>query len=93
MKKNTQVGASHAQVKLMDAIGNAIMRHTTISPMTEEDIISVMGFATGCAIGQARSRKDRRLLRETAIANIDYGLDQIRSQGAGLIMPPGQIIQ
>jgi ADP-dependent phosphofructokinase/glucokinase len=85
-----RVGESHT--RLMHAIGNAIMVQTSASPMTEEDIIGVLGFTLGCAIARAsKGRISRRQLREMAVANVDTGLNAMTSNMAStsLILPEG----
>ncbi len=87
MASTVRVKTSVAQERLMDAIGLAIRQHTLVSPMGIDDIVSVMAFATGCAIGQGDNRRDRRLLREMAVANIDHGLDAVMGKAGNLILP------
>jgi len=87
MASTVRVKTSVAQERLMDAIGLAVRQHTLVSPMGVDEIVSVMAFATGCAIGQGDSRRDRRLLREMAVANIDHGLDAVMGKAGNLILP------
>lgn len=87
MATAVRVKTSEAQQKLMDAIGEAVRKHTQFSPMGIDDIVSVMAFATGCAAGQGDNRRDRRLLREMAVANIDHGLNAVTGQAGNLILP------
>lgn len=86
MAKTERVSSTLSQQKLMDAIAEAIRKHTLTTPMGIDEIVSVMGFTTGCAIGQGDNRRDRRLLKEMAIANIDHGLDTISGKVGGLIL-------
>lgn len=86
MTSTVRVKTSQAQERLMDAIGEAIRKHTLVSPMGIDDIVSVMAFSTGCAIGQGDSRRDRRLLREMAVANIDHGLNAVMGNAGNLIL-------
>lgn len=88
MVATTKVQSNQAQQRLMDGLQQTIMRHTTVSPMTVEDIVAVMAFCTGCAIGQGDTRRDRRHLRNTAVANLDYGMDAVRgTERPGIIVP------
>lgn len=87
MATTVRVKTTLAHEKLMDAIGEAVRQHTLVSPMGIDDIVCVMAFATGCAIGQGDNRRDRRLLREMAVANIDHGLDAVRGNVGNLILP------
>jgi hypothetical protein len=83
-----KVGESHE--RLMYAIGEAIRVQTSVSPMSEEDIIGVLGFTLGCAIARAgKGRINRRQLREMAVANVDSGLNAMTSSMANtsLILP------
>lgn len=80
-----KVGESHE--RLMMAIGDVIMRHTQQSPMTHEAIVGCLAFCAGAAIGQAKSRSDRRVLRQMAEANLDFGTQAITGSGSGIIMP------
>lgn len=81
---------SEAHERLMHAIGEAIRVHTTHTPMEIDGIVGVLGFCTGAAImSGGQGRTDRRQLREMAVANIDYGMDAMRSSVANtsLILP------
>jgi ADP-dependent phosphofructokinase/glucokinase len=85
-----KVGESHE--RLMFAIGDAIRVQTSVSPMSEEDILGVLGFTLGCAIARAsKGRIERRQLREMAVANVDNGLQAMTSSMANtsLILPDG----
>lgn len=88
----SKVRVGEAQEKLMLAIGEAIQRQTMQSPMSLEEIVGVVAFCAGAAIMRGGgSRTDRRQLREMAVANIDYGMDAMRSSVANtsLILPGG----
>ncbi len=83
-----KVKTNAAQQALMNAIGNTINAHTMIAPMRIEDIVTVMGFATGCAVGQGITRSERRKLRELVVANIDYGMAMIQGESSpGIVLP------
>lgn len=87
-----KVKVGEGQERLMLAIGDAIRIHTTQSPMSIQDIVGVITFCAGAAIMRGGTdRLDRRQLREMAIANIDYGMDAMRSSVAdtSLILPDG----
>jgi len=86
----SKVKVSESHERLMHAIGETIRIHTTQSPMPLEGIVGVLAFCSGAAIGRgARDRQTRRLMREMAVANIDFGLDAITSSMASssLILP------
>lgn len=85
-------GINDNHTRLMIAIGEAIRVHTSRSPMSEEDIIGVLGFTLGCGIARAaKTRNDRRLFREMAVANVDSGLQAMIADTASnsLILPEG----
>lgn len=82
------VKASESVVRLQKAIGLAIMQHTMISPMSEEDVIAVLGFCAGAAIANANQRNTIGQYRQMVIANIDLGIQAFLSQPkSGLILP------
>jgi hypothetical protein len=84
-----QVKASENVVRLQQAIGLAIMNHTMISPMTDDDVIAVLGFCAGAAIANSGPRHTKSELRQMCIANIDNGLQAFLSQPKSpLILPP-----
>lgn len=86
----SKVSVNESHTRLMLAIGDAIFAQTSKSPMSEEDILGVLGFTLGSAIARAgKGRTSRRMLREMAVANIDRGLDAMVSSMANtsLILP------
>ena len=86
----SKVSVDQSHHRLMMAIGDAIRVHTTHTPMTLEGIVGVVAFCAGAAIMRGgNGRVNRRQLREMAIANIDYGMDAMRSSEANtsLILP------
>lgn len=84
-----KVKVSEAHERLMLAIGEVIQRHTAASPMTHENIVGVLAFCTGAAIGQAKTRGERFQLRKMADANVDFGTQAITGSApsSGLILP------
>lgn len=80
-----------AQQKLMTEIGMAIMRVTMISPMPIDDIVGVLAFTTGAAIGNQPNKAIYRTkdLRQMAVANIDHAIDAAlkAQQSSSLILP------
>lgn len=87
-----KVRVSDSHERLMLAIGETIRLHTTQSPMNLEGIVGVLAFCSGAAIARgSKTRNMRRLMREMAVANIDFGLDAITSSMANssLILPEG----
>lgn len=81
---------SEAQQKLMTEIGMAIMRVTMISPMPIDDIVGVLAFTTGAAIGNNPNKAIFRTkdLRQMAVANIDHAIDAaLKAQQSPLILP------
>lgn len=75
-------------VRLQQAIGTAILNHTMISPMTEEDIIAVLGFCAGAAIANSGPRHTKGELRQMLIANVDHGLQAFLSQPRPTLILP-----
>jgi hypothetical protein len=75
---------------LMLAIGDAIAKHTTKSPMTLEAIVGVLGFCAGAAIIRGtKQRSTQRNLRNIAQGNVDQGMEAMTRavSGTSLIMP------
>lgn len=88
----SKVKVGDAQERLMLAIGDAIRIQTTQCPMSLQEIVGVVAFCAGAVIMRGGSdRLGRRQLREMAVANIDYGMDAMRSSAANtsLILPTG----
>lgn len=84
----TNVKASENVLRLQKAIGLTIVNHTMVSPMSEEDVIAVLGFCAGAAIANANQRNTIRQYREMLIANVDLGINAFLSQpNSGLILP------
>lgn len=85
----TKVDESHE--RLMLAIGDVIMKHTTQSPMKIEGIVGVLAFCAGAAIMRDpnTNRNVRRQLREMAVANVDMGMDAMRASSS--IILPGDL--
>ena len=83
-------GTNPKQAALSLAFGEAIQRFTLISPMTAEDVIAVLCFTAGSAMGQvaAHSKHDARQLRAMGVNMVDAGLDSARAgTGAKIILP------
>lgn len=86
----TDMKVNENQERLLKAIGEAIERHTALTPMPIDMIIGVLAFTTGAAIGQAKHRSQRFELRKMAEANMDNGTQMITgAKPSGLIMPAG----
>jgi ribosomal 50S subunit-associated protein YjgA (DUF615 family) len=86
-----KVSASEAQTRLMQYIGGVIQQVTMTSPMSVEDIVSVLGVCCGAAIANGKSVMSRRELRQMVLANLDNAMqtaDQMPK--SAIIMPPGQ---
>lgn len=82
------VKASENVLRLQKAIGTTIVQHTLVSPMSEEDVIAVLGFCAGAAIANASKRNSIGQYRQMLIANIDNGINAFLSQPkSGLILP------
>lgn len=82
--------ANPAMTRLALAIGEAIQRHTLTSPMTAEDVIGVIAFCAGSAIGQKEAQRQHKVreLRQMAVANIDLGIQSAQqASGPRLILP------
>ena len=76
--------------RLMLAIGDAIAKHTTHSPMTLEAIVGVLGFCSGAAIVRGtKSRQMQRKLHAIATGNVENGMEaMIRAESnTSLILP------
>jgi hypothetical protein len=78
----SKVKVDERHERLMLAIGETIQRFTQQSPMTHEMIVGCMAFATGAAIGQAKTRGERFQLRKMADANVDLGTQAITGSAA-----------
>lgn len=90
MSSVSKVKVSESHERLMLAIGETIRVHTMQSPMPLEGIVGVLAFCSGGAIARgAKGRQMRRLMREMAVANIDFGMEAISSSMANtsLILP------
>lgn len=75
--------------RLALAIGAAITQHTMTDPMPVEDVIGVLGFCAGSAMGQKEAKRFKaRELRQMCIANIDHGLSSALGAGKPLIILP-----
>lgn len=75
--------------RLAIAIGAAIRDHTMTEPMPFEDIIGVLGFCAGSAMGQEPARRFKKSeLRQMCISNIDHGLSSALQSGRPLIILP-----
>lgn len=85
----TKVAVDENHQRLMFAIGDLIARHTAQSPMRIEGIVGVLAFCAGAAIMRDpnTNRLVRRQLKEMAAANIEYGMDAMRSSQTSLILP------
>lgn len=85
----TKVKVDERHEKLMLAIGDTIQKFTQQTPMTHESIVGVLAFCTGAAIGQGKTRGERRKLREMADANVGFGTEAIAgaSSYGGIILP------
>lgn len=84
----TVIKQSESAARLQKAVGEAILKHTRQSPMSEEEVMAVLGFCTGASIASAGRRQDIRQYRELAILNMDLGIDAFRAQSpSGLILP------
>lgn len=84
----TKVKVDQKSERLMMALNDAIAAFTTHTPMTLQDIIGVLAFTTGGAIGRATPRNLRRQLRQMADANMDYGTEATSQQTtSSLILP------
>lgn len=84
-----KVKVSQSHERLMLAIGEAIRVQTTISPMTAEDILGVLGFTLGSAVARAgKNTGQRKQYRDMAVANVDLGLDaMVRNMQTEILMP------
>lgn len=82
-----------AKVKVSESHERLMLRlHTTHSPMSIDGIVGVLAFCAGAAIVRGGDgRVNRRQLREMAVANIDFGMEAMRSSVANtsLILPEG----
>lgn len=90
----SKVAVPEGAHKLMMAIGEAIRAHTSVSPMSGEQVVGVLGFCTGAAIARSvNTRNDRRQMREMAVANVDMGIQSMTSSMANssLILPEGMM--
>lgn len=84
----TKVKVDERYERLMLAIGDTIQKFTQQTPLSHDAIVGVLGFCTGAAIGQGKSRKERFSLRKMADANVDFGTQAITgSQASSLILP------
>lgn len=85
-----EVKLSEDHRRLMLAIGDAIAKHTTHSPMTLEAIVGVLGFCAGAAIVPGTgNRKTQRKLHAIATGNVDNGMEAMTRavSGSSLILP------
>lgn len=73
-KYETTQGVPESHQRLLQSIGHTIMQHTMVSPMTQDEVIGILAFATGFAIGNANVKFTKGELRQLAIANIDNAL-------------------
>ncbi len=88
---HNKVAASESQARLMQTIAGCIQLHTMTSPMTVEDIVSVLGVCIGAAIANGKSYVPRRELRQIVLANIDNAMQAAdQTPRSPIIMPPGQ---
>lgn len=78
---------SERQARLMDAVGQAVQLHTMTSPMPIEEIVAVLAFAVGGAIGQTNKRLTKSELRRMAVQNIDNGIDAVSGSGGRILLP------
>lgn len=84
----SHVATPESSVRLMQAIGNIIMLHTTTSPMTPDDIAGVLGFCAGATLANGESPARMNERRSMVLANIDHGIQQFQGQPkTGLILP------
>jgi hypothetical protein len=84
----SKVKINESAERLMTAIQQTVMQHTTQSPMTLEAIIGCLAFTTGAAIGQGKSRGERHQLRNMADSNVDLGIQATSgSQASSIILP------
>ena len=84
----TNVQTPEKVVRLQKAIGETILNFTMISPLSDEEVIAVLGFCAGAAIANANQRHTIRDYRQMCIANLDHGLNAFLSQPkSGLVIP------
>lgn len=86
-----KVSASQGQQILMEYVAAVIQQVTLTSPMSVEDIVSVLGVCCGAAIANGKSTMSRRDLRQLVMMNIDNAMQTADSmpKPSGLILPPG----
>lgn len=73
--------------RLAVAIGRTIQEHTSTTPVPHDQIVSVLAYCAGAAIGQAQSRSVRRQMKEMAEASIGFGIEYVVGKPSGLILP------
>ncbi len=75
--------------RLQQDIGITIQQFTRITPLTEEEVMAVLGFCAGAVIASAAQRESSiRDYRELCIKNMDHGITAFTSQPkSGLILP------
>lgn len=89
------IRAGGARTRLAEKLRETILQTTMVTPMTAEEVIGVLGFVTGLAIG-ARPRKlpngaaiSKRQYREMAIGHLDKGIEisELDTSKSSLILP------
>lgn len=80
-----------ARVGLMQAMRQAVLKHTRAQPMTVDDLLGVFGYFVGAAIAQAAHRDPRSVtgLREYFLRHLDAGIRdaQAGDQAPNVILP------